>query len=172
LRAARCTLLVSSRAICRWWRNDRGLRHIARCARRRSLLYAGPAPALAARFAGGADAIPYLRMISLAIPLSALAWMTSVVTWGYGHSRYQVAIRNLVPPGVFLAGLGAIAVSAAGPPWMLRAFLVAQAAAATVGLVFVMRVAGPELRGVVPPSREPYARVRLREHDVLHGYAE
>lgn len=119
------------------------------------------APWLAQRVIGGAEAVPFLRALALAIPLMGLSEVLGVITRGFGHAVYYVLVRSLVPPLAFLLLLLAIMARALDPHWVPVAFALAYGLAVVVGVMAVLKVGGRALFRLRP-------EFALR---ALYGYA-
>lgn len=96
------------------------------------------------------DAVPYLRLFALPIPLMCMVEMLGVITRGFGRAELYVIIRNLTPPACYmllllmLIGFDGDALSVG------RAFAAGQLIATGVGLFIVMRVMRGESAWVKP----------------------
>ncbi len=116
------------------------------------------APWLAHYVFRGADVVDSIRLISISIPFMAFSEVLGAITRGYGYAKYYVIVNNLIPPVVFVACLGLMARLDARPIWIAGAVALANLLACVVGILAVVRVAGPELWKVRPifPFRALY----------------
>lgn len=111
------------------------------------------APWLARHVFHGANVVAYLRLLAVSVPFMAFSEILGAITRGFGYTQYYVIVNNLIPPVVFLAGLGLMARFEARPLWITGAVVLANTLGCAVGVLAVVRVAGPDLWRVRPVFR-------------------
>jgi O-antigen/teichoic acid export membrane protein len=105
---------------------------------------------LASTVLGAPDALWYLRLFALSIPVLCLSEILGTITRGFGHAKYYVFVRHLVPPITYVILLGVLATTQAAPLWIAGAFGASYAAAFLAGLASLAVVSGSAIWRVKP----------------------
>ena len=108
------------------------------------------APWLANHMFHSIAAVPFIRMLVLAVPFMASSEVLCALTRGYGHAKYYVMVRNLCAPLLFLLLFLAIAKFAAPPLWITGVVLLSNILTFVAAIFCVVRVAGDHLWRVRP----------------------
>lgn len=103
------------------------------------------APWLALNLFHDAQVVDFIRLLAFAVPFMAGSEILGAITRGFGHAKYYVIVKNLTPPLVFLSALGAMAHFRAQAIWIAGAVAAASLLACAVGIVAIVRIAGPAL---------------------------
>ena len=118
------------------------------------------APYLAVTVFRNADAGEYIRLLAFAVPFMAGTEVLGAITRGFGHAKYYVIVKNLIPPVVFLATLGVMALTRAQALWITGAVAFGSLIACLAGCAAILHIAGPSLGH--PPRLPPARALRLR----------
>jgi O-antigen/teichoic acid export membrane protein len=102
------------------------------------------APWLATQVFRKAEAVPYLRLLALAVPFMAISEILALIARGLGFSSHYVLISNLTAPVALIALLSVIRLREADPIWIAAAIAGAYGVAALLGVLLVMRTVGTD----------------------------
>ena len=116
-------------------------------------------PWLATEIFHKAEVIPYIRIVSLAIPFMSLSEILALTTRGFGYAKYYVIVRNVVPQIAFTIMLTLMWLAGWNQVWIGIVFVGAYIAALVVGLISIDRILGRDVWHIKPllPFRKLYS---------------
>ncbi len=116
------------------------------------------APWLATDFFHKPGLIPYIRIVSLAIPFMSLSEILGLATRGFGYAKYYVIARQVVPQLAFTFMLVLLWLAGWNKQWIGMVFVGAYVAAFSAGLISVGIILGRDVWHIKPlfPFRALY----------------
>ena len=99
------------------------------------------------------SAIPFIRIIAIAIPFMSISEALGMITRAYGHAKHYVITRNIVPTVTFFVLILLVRHLNADPIWITKAFVVSYSLAVIAGSICVAKVIGPILWQAKPIFR-------------------